>query len=207
MPAEKGSMHWEKSPADLTERFAAVTDRHPDIARRKMFGEIAGFVNGNMVTGLHSGRWFVRLTGDDKAEALALPGSRPVRTDARPADGRLRRHAGAGRRRRRGAGRLAGARDRRRPSAQAEVGVRSSIPHGEPYAVSRSRNGTASNASGPSTPAPRPGAVGQQLQRDDRVDRRLPDDGLIPVLAPSTIRCRPRGTGRPRAAGRPCRCP
>ena len=77
MPAEKGSMHWEKSPADLTERFAAVTDRHPDIARRKMFGEIAGFVNGNMVTGLHSGRWFVRLTGDAKAEALALPGAGP----------------------------------------------------------------------------------------------------------------------------------
>jgi TfoX/Sxy family transcriptional regulator of competence genes len=42
-----------------------------------MFGEIAGFVNGNMVTGLHSGRWFVRLTGDAKAEALALPGARP----------------------------------------------------------------------------------------------------------------------------------
>ena len=28
------------------------------------------------------------------------------------------------------------------------------IPHGLPYSVSRSRNGTASNASGPSTPAP-----------------------------------------------------
>jgi TfoX/Sxy family transcriptional regulator of competence genes len=77
MPAEKGSMHWERSAAELTERFTAVTDRHPDVARRKMFGEIAGFVNGNMVTGLHSGRWFVRLTGDDKAEALAMPGARP----------------------------------------------------------------------------------------------------------------------------------
>jgi TfoX/Sxy family transcriptional regulator of competence genes len=77
MPAEKGSMHWERSPAELSERFTAVTDRHPDIARRKMFGEIAGFVNGNMVTGLHSGRWFVRLTGDDKAEALALAGAGP----------------------------------------------------------------------------------------------------------------------------------
>jgi TfoX/Sxy family transcriptional regulator of competence genes len=77
MPAEKGSMHWERSAAELSERFTAVTDRHPDIARRKMFGEIAGFVNGNMVTGLHSGRWFVRLTGDDKTEALALPGAGP----------------------------------------------------------------------------------------------------------------------------------
>src|SRR3954470_11475205 len=31
-------------------------------------------------------------------------------------------------------------------------GVRSSMPWGEPYSPSRSRNGTASNASGPSTP-------------------------------------------------------
>jgi TfoX/Sxy family transcriptional regulator of competence genes len=77
MPAEKGPMHWERSPADLNERFGAVTDRHPEIARRKMFGEIAGFVNGNLVTGLHAGRLFVRLTGDAKAEALALPGAGP----------------------------------------------------------------------------------------------------------------------------------
>jgi TfoX/Sxy family transcriptional regulator of competence genes len=77
MPAGKGSMHWERSAAELTERFATVTDRRPEIARRKMFGEIAGFVNGNLVTGLHAGRWFVRLTGDAKAEALALPGAGP----------------------------------------------------------------------------------------------------------------------------------
>jgi TfoX/Sxy family transcriptional regulator of competence genes len=40
-----------------------------------MFGEVAGFVHGNLVTGLHAGRWFVRLTGDSKAQALALPGA------------------------------------------------------------------------------------------------------------------------------------
>jgi len=77
MPAEKGSMHWERSSPELTARFEAVTDSVDGIARKKMFGEIAGFVNGNLVTGLHAGRWFVRLTGDDKAEALALPGARP----------------------------------------------------------------------------------------------------------------------------------
>jgi TfoX/Sxy family transcriptional regulator of competence genes len=68
-------MQWDRSPVELTERFTAITDRHPAIARRKMFGEVAGFVNGNMVTGLHAGRWFVRLTGETKAEALALPGA------------------------------------------------------------------------------------------------------------------------------------
>jgi TfoX/Sxy family transcriptional regulator of competence genes len=73
---ERPSMHWERSPTELTDRFAAVTGRHPEIARRKMFGEIAGFVNGNMVTGLHSSRWFVRLVGEEQAEALALPGAK-----------------------------------------------------------------------------------------------------------------------------------
>ncbi len=77
MPAAKGGMHWERSSSELAERFNAVTDRHPAIARRKMFGEVAGFVNGNMVTGLHAGRWFVRLTGPEKAEAMALPGAGP----------------------------------------------------------------------------------------------------------------------------------
>ncbi len=132
MPAEKGSMHWERSAAELTERFTAVTDRHPDIARRKMFGEIAGFVNGNMVTGLHSGRWFVRLTGDDKAEALALPGAGPFEPMPGPPDGRLRRAAAGGRGRRCRARRLARAGDRGRAGAQAEVGARSSMPHGDP---------------------------------------------------------------------------
>ena len=52
----------------------------------------------------------------------------------------------------------------------------------------------------------RPGAGGEQLEGDDRVDRGLPDHALGAVLAPSTTRCRPRGTGTSRAAGRPCRC-
>ena len=72
---ERPSMHWERSPAELTERFVEVTDRRPEISRRKMFGEIAGFVNGNMVTGLHSGRWFVRLVGEEQRDALALAGA------------------------------------------------------------------------------------------------------------------------------------
>ncbi|MHB8460390.1 MAG: TfoX/Sxy family protein [Candidatus Limnocylindrales bacterium] len=77
MPAEKGAMHWERSSSELTERFVAITEREPAIARRKMFGEVAGFVNGNLVTGLHAGRWFVRLTGETKAAALAVPGAGP----------------------------------------------------------------------------------------------------------------------------------
>ena len=74
------------------------------------------------------------------------------------------------------------------------------MPQGESYpSFSRSRNGTASNASGPSTPAPVHVPVGEQLERDHRVDRGLPHDRLRAVLAPSSRRCRPRGTGTPRA--------
>ena len=54
----------------------------------------------------------------------------------------------------------------------------SRIPHGDPYASNRSRNGTASNASGPSTPAPFQMPSAMQLKGDHRVDRGLPDDGL-----------------------------
>jgi TfoX/Sxy family transcriptional regulator of competence genes len=73
---EAGSMHWERSSPELTARFEAMAATVPGLERRKMFGELAGFVNGNMVTGLHSGRWFVRLPEDVRAEALALDGAR-----------------------------------------------------------------------------------------------------------------------------------
>ena len=58
----------------------------------------------------------------------------------------------------------------------------SRIPQGEPYSTSRSRNGFGANASGPRTPAPDHVPRGQQLQRHDRVDRRLPDHRLRAVL-------------------------
>ena len=73
--SENGSMRWERSSADLTARFGSVIDGVDGLEPRKMFGEAAGFVNGNLVTGLHAGRWFVRLPDADRAEALALDGS------------------------------------------------------------------------------------------------------------------------------------
>ena len=60
--------------------------------------------------------------------------------------------------------------------------TRSSRCHSSPRARRRSRNGTASNASGPSTPAPDHTPVREQLERDDRVDRGLPHHGLRAVL-------------------------
>jgi TfoX/Sxy family transcriptional regulator of competence genes len=75
MPKE-GSMHWDRSSPELTARFDAMAAAVPGLERRKMFGEVAGFVSGNMVTGLHAGRWFVRLPPDVRAEALALDGAK-----------------------------------------------------------------------------------------------------------------------------------
>jgi hypothetical protein len=72
---DKGSMHWERSAGDLTARFEATIDGIDGLERRKMFGEMAGFVGGNLVTGLHAGRWFVRLPEASRAEALLLDGA------------------------------------------------------------------------------------------------------------------------------------
>ncbi len=72
---DKGSMHWERSAGDLTARFEATIAGIDGLERRKMFGEIAGFVGGNLVTGLHASRWFVRLPEGPREEALALDGA------------------------------------------------------------------------------------------------------------------------------------
>ena len=82
----------------------------------------------------------------------------------------------------------------------ARLGVRSSIPHGDPYApASRSRNGSGVERLGTEHAGARPDPGGQQLQRDHRVDRGLPDHALGAVLAHRSG-CRPRGRGTPRAA-------
>ena len=66
--------------------------------------------------------------------------------------------------------------------------------------------GTASKASGPSTPLPAPGAVGEQLEGDDGVDGGLPDDALGAVLAHRLLVVGHVEEVGAAAAGRPCRC-
>jgi len=65
---------FEKAPRDLVERFTEVMTTRPAGAVRKMFGYPAAFVNGNMATGLHGERWFVRLSATDTAELVGLGG-------------------------------------------------------------------------------------------------------------------------------------
>lgn len=68
---------FEKSPIELVERFAAVAARHPQAQPRKMFGYPALFAGGNYATGLFADRWVARLSPDDLAAVLALPGAAP----------------------------------------------------------------------------------------------------------------------------------
>lgn len=68
---------FEKSPPELVARFDAAAERFPIAQRRKMFGYPAMFVGGNLVTGLFAESWMIRLSEDDLAELLALPGATP----------------------------------------------------------------------------------------------------------------------------------
>jgi TfoX/Sxy family transcriptional regulator of competence genes len=77
---------WRKSPQELAERFGAAVAGIEGLEQRKMFGYPAGFVGGNMATGLHQDSWIVRLGDDERAERVAagwpifepMPG-RPMR--------------------------------------------------------------------------------------------------------------------------------
>ena len=72
MPREMPS--FDKSPAELVERFRSYVARRDDLEPRQMFGYPSGFVGGNLATGLHKTAWFVRLPADAETELRALGG-------------------------------------------------------------------------------------------------------------------------------------
>jgi hypothetical protein len=74
--AERKMPSFDKSPAALVERFAAVMDRYPEAERKKMFGYPAAFVGGNMATGLFADSWVVRLP-DAEIEPAKAAGAGP----------------------------------------------------------------------------------------------------------------------------------
>lgn len=75
-------MKMEKAPPELVERFGTfMEERFPEVARRKMFGYPAAFVNGNLATGLFASSWFVRLPESEAGdmETLMPMADRPMR--------------------------------------------------------------------------------------------------------------------------------
>ena len=65
---------FDKSPAELVDRFRSYVAGRDDLEPRQMFGYPCGFVGGNLATGLHKTFWFVRLPADAEAELRALGG-------------------------------------------------------------------------------------------------------------------------------------
>ena len=55
--------------------FESIVPDGPRVQVRPMFGNVAGFVNGNMFTGLHGNDLFVRLSDADRAELLKEEGA------------------------------------------------------------------------------------------------------------------------------------
>jgi TfoX/Sxy family transcriptional regulator of competence genes len=68
-------MDFQKPPQELTDLFNSVLPDNPAVARRKMFGFPAAFVNGNLFASAHQTQLVVRLPDDAYATLLALPGA------------------------------------------------------------------------------------------------------------------------------------
>jgi len=62
-------------PGEAARRaFRSLVPADADVSSRAMFGQLAGFVNGNMFMGLFGDRLFVRLSEGDRAVVLAQGG-------------------------------------------------------------------------------------------------------------------------------------
>jgi TfoX/Sxy family transcriptional regulator of competence genes len=73
----KRGMAWVKIPAEHHPLFLAALPKDPRIQTLKMFGGVAGKVNGKMFGGTFGRSVIVRLSQADRAEALALEGAEP----------------------------------------------------------------------------------------------------------------------------------
>ncbi|HLQ65086.1 MAG TPA: TfoX/Sxy family protein [bacterium] len=68
---------WTKAPPELVARFAALLEGVPDTQTRKMFGYPAALVRGHLFAGVFQEDMFVRLSADDCAQFMKIPGARP----------------------------------------------------------------------------------------------------------------------------------
>ena len=68
-------MSFPKPDAPSRAYFESVLPEDPRVQARPMFGNLAGFVNGNMFIGLFGSAVFVRLSEEDRAELLKEDGA------------------------------------------------------------------------------------------------------------------------------------
>jgi TfoX/Sxy family transcriptional regulator of competence genes len=64
-----------KPGADVTAAFQELVPKHPAVGIRPMFGNLAGFANGNMFTGLFGSDLFVRLPDAQRERLLEEGGA------------------------------------------------------------------------------------------------------------------------------------
>jgi TfoX/Sxy family transcriptional regulator of competence genes len=74
---------------DDKEFFLSLLPDGPDVEIKPMFGNLGGFVHGNMFAGLFGPAVGVRLGPDDLAELAAIDGSGPFGPAERPMGGYL----------------------------------------------------------------------------------------------------------------------
>jgi TfoX/Sxy family transcriptional regulator of competence genes len=70
-------MAWIKIPLENHPLFMAALPHDPRVSTVKMFGGIAGMVNGNMFGGLFARSTVLRLSAADQKAVLALKGAEP----------------------------------------------------------------------------------------------------------------------------------
>jgi len=68
-------MAWTKTPVENHELFRAALPRDPRIVQKKMFGCLVGMVHGRMYAATFGRSVFIRLSPDDRTEALGLDGA------------------------------------------------------------------------------------------------------------------------------------
>jgi TfoX/Sxy family transcriptional regulator of competence genes len=70
-------MAWVKIPAENHPLFLAAVPKDRRVSTLKMFGGVAGLVNGNMFGGLFARSIVVKLSETDQREAMKLDGTAP----------------------------------------------------------------------------------------------------------------------------------
>jgi TfoX/Sxy family transcriptional regulator of competence genes len=68
-------MSMPRTDAESKQFFADVIPGDPRIVVQPMFGSLAGFINGNMFTGLFGEQIFVRLPEKERQELLEVEGA------------------------------------------------------------------------------------------------------------------------------------
>jgi TfoX N-terminal domain len=71
----------------LAQHMRTALKSRTGVVEKKMFGGFCWMLNGNMLCGVEVGRFMFRVGKDLEAQALAMPGARPMDITGRPMRG------------------------------------------------------------------------------------------------------------------------